>query len=73
MYLYDYLSADPEPAPPAQQNHNGTTASRLSVIEVTSIASVVISASILIFHVWKATHDEQQRQSLSLARRTQRP
>ena len=64
MYLYEgYQSTTPP--------QNGTTASRLSVIEITSILSVALSASILIFHVWKATHDDEQRKSASVARRPQ--
>lgn len=70
MYLYEGYEADVQP-----QNSNGATAKqtakRLSVIEITSILSVALSASILIFHVWKTVHDDEQRKSPSLARRTE--
>lgn len=61
MYLYEgYQDAT---------SNGNSTSKRLSVIEITSILSVALSASILIFHIWKVVHDDEQRKSPSVARR----
>ncbi len=70
-YLYDdYRLGEAVP-----ENNNGNTKQRLSVIEITSIIGVTVSAAILLVNVWnmaRAHEREQQQKSVSVADRSGR-
>lgn len=59
LYLYDDYRLG-EVAP----NGNGNTKQRLSVIEITSIIGVTVSAAILLVNVWNLArqHEREQHQ-----------
>lgn len=69
-YLYDQYHLR-QPAVGVGEANGAATSQRLSVIEITSIVGVTVSAAILAFNIWNAIrHEQQQQQSVPLAGRS---